>query len=241
MPLPKIDVPVFNIELPFTKTKLKFRPFTVKEEKVLLFAQQSKDLKDIADAIKQVVQNCLIDDIDVATLPTFEVEFLFLRIRAQSVDNVIKLKIRESEDSNEWFDADLDLLEVDLKIPEEYKDKIALNDDYSMKLKFPVYGDVEKMQDLDLADEPNDIAFELIGESIESVYSNDGDEVHIMSEYDRAERKEFMESLSSKNFADIQAFLSSVPSLEKEITYVNADGKELKRVLRGLSDFFTFA
>lgn len=243
MALPKIDTPVFNLTLPFSEKKLKYRPFTVKEEKILLFGQQSRDLSQIADSVKQVVQNCVMNDIDITDLPSFEVDYLFLKLRAISVNNVVTLKLRDEEDEK-YYEVQVDLDEVELKSNEEHSGSFRLNDIYSVKLKYPSFNNVESVtvsQEGDSNENIGQITFDLIGETIESVYNDDGSEVFFLKDYSKQERNEFLESLTSKNFQDIQSFLGAVPQLRHTITYEKDDGTVVERELRGLFDFFTFA
>lgn len=241
MGLPKIDVPVYNIVLPYSKTKLSYRPFTVKEEKILLFSQTEQDPKQIASSIKQVVQNCIMNDIDISNLPAFEVDYFFLKLRSASINNIVKMKIKD-DDSEEYVDVELDLEEVCLVSSQEVSDKIELNDQYNIKLKYPSFKDVEQtISFLGENSTQGDLTVSLIGESIESVYSKDGSEVYKFTDYTREERNEFLESLTTKNFKDIQEFLAAAPVLEYELEYVSSAGEQKSKTLRGLFDFFTFA
>lgn len=241
MGLPKIDVPVYTITLPFSKAKIKYRPFTVKEEKLLLFSQTEEDPKQIASSIKQVVQNCIMNDVDMTDLPAFEVDYLFLKLRAVSVNNVVKMKLKD-ENSDEYNDVELNLDEVELIVKEQVPDKIEINAQYNMKLRYPSFKNIESVVEiLGEGSSRGDFTIGLIGESIESIYSKDGEEVYKFSDYSKQERQEFLESLTSKNFQDIQKFLANAPVLEHTLEYFDRDGNPRTRVLRGLFDFFMFA
>ena len=247
MPLPKIDAPVFDLTLPVSGTKIKYRPFTVREEKILLIAQQQKDVAAISQSIKQVVQNCILNDVTIQHIPTFEVEYLFIRLRSTSINNVIKLNIQDpdfvptEEQSVFSAEVEINLDDVTVDLSREATDTVKLNDEYNIKLKYPTYDDFDKINDEELEKElVTDIAFDMIGNTIDSVYSNGGDEVFVFSDYTKTEKREFLESLSSKNFADIQKFLSAAPAVSYTISYINHAGEEKSRELRGLIDFFTF-
>ena len=247
MPLPKIDAPVFDLTLPVSGTKIKYRPFTVREEKILLIAQQQKDIAAISQSIKQVVQNCIINDILIQHIPTFEVEYLFIKLRSTSINNVIKLQIQDpdfiptEEKEMHSVDIEVNLDDVEIDLSREASDTIKLNDMYNVKLKYPTYDDFDKIDNDELEKEKaTDIAFDMIGNTIDSIYSNGGDEVFVFNDYSKAEKREFLESLSSKNFADIQKFLSAAPAVSYTISYTNHAGEEKSRELRGLIDFFTF-
>ena len=247
MPLPKIDAPVFDLTLPVSGTKIKYRPFTVREEKILLIEQQQKDVAAISQSIKQVVQNCILNDVTIQHIPTFEVEYLFIRLRSTSINNVIKLNIQDpdfvptEEQSVFSAEVEINLDDVTVDLSREATDTVKLNDEYNIKLKYPTYDDFDKINDEELEKElATDIAFDMIGNTIDSVYSNGGDEVFVFSDYTKTEKREFLESLSSKNFADIQKFLSAAPAVSYTISYINHAGEEKSRELRGLIDFFTF-
>jgi DNA-binding Lrp family transcriptional regulator len=244
MTLPKIDVPVFTLTLPYSEKKIQYRPFTVKEEKILLFGQQSRDPRQIALAVKQVVQNCIMSDHDITDLPSFEVDYLFLKLRSVSVNNVINVKIKDEGD-DQFYDAEVDLEQVNLVSEKTHPGKFSLNDTYMVKLRFPSFKNIEEVtkaqESLSEGSNAGQLTFDLVGETIESVYNEDGSEVFFLKDYDRAERVEFLESLSSKNFTEIQAFLSSIPQLRHTVTYEKEDGTKVDRELRGLFDFFMFA
>jgi hypothetical protein len=241
MALPKIDVPVFNLTLPFSEKKIKYRPFTVKEEKILLFGQQSKDLTHIAESVKQVVQNCVLNDVIITDLPSFEVDFLFLKLRSVSVQNIVSLKIKD-EDDEQYYDVEVDLEEVGLVSDNTHDGSFRLNDTYSVKLRYPSFNNVETIT-ASQQGETNlgKVTFDLIGETIESVYNDDGTDVYFLKDYTKEERDEFLESLTSKNFQDIQQFLGAAPQIRHTIEYTKEDGTVIERELKGLFDFFTFA
>lgn len=241
MGLPKIDVPVYSVALPYSKKTVKYRPFTVKEEKILLFSQTEEDPKQIAGSIKQVVQNCVMNDVDITDLPSFEVDYLFLKLRSASVNNVVKMKLKD-ENSDEYNDVELNLDDVELVTKGEVSDKIELNGEYNIKLRYPSFKNVEAVVELmGEGASRGDFTIGIIGECVESVYSKDGGEVYLLSDYTRDERNEFLESLTSKNLTDIQKFLSNAPVLEYELNYIDRNGDSKTRVLRGLFDFFMFA
>lgn len=241
MTLPKIDVPVFSLTLPYSEKKIKYRPFTVKEEKILLFGQQSRDPRQIALAVKQVVQNCIMSEHDIIDLPSFEVDYLFLKLRSVSVNNNVSLKVRDNEDE-QYYDVEVDLDTVELVSDVEHSGKFELNDTYTVRLRYPTFRSIEEVTAAQQTEaSAGQLTFDLVGETIESVFNDDGSEVFFLKDYSRDERAEFLESLSSKNFTEIQKFLSSIPQLRHTVTYTKEDGTTVDRELRGLFDFFTFA
>lgn len=249
MGLPKIDSPEFNVTLPVSKTKIKYRPFKVKEEKLMLIAQQTGETQAISNAIKGVIQNCILNNVDINTLPIFEVEWLFLKIRSTSINNIIDLNLRDvdydadhpEEDKPNMIPVSVDLEEVIIDQPEAVADIINLNDDYNVKLKYPNYDDLEGI-DLSKITKENsaEYAIDLLAQAIDSVFTPGGGEVFLLKDFSKEEVREFVESLTSKNFKDIQAFLQATPSISYTIEYENYKGEKKTRELRGLIDFFTF-
>lgn len=245
--LPKIDSPQFNIELPVSKKSVKVRPFTVKEEKILLFAQQEDQDKSVIDAIMQVVNNCVLDKTDITELSTFELEYLFVKIRAISVNQIITLNVRDEVASTEeepvWNKAEFDLDTIEIKFSsEQVEDKIELNDEYMIKLRYPTYKTISKFDAKTIKDRPaSSLAVELVGSVIESVYSKDGEEVFLLDDYSEEEREEFYGSLSTANFSKVQRFMGSAPYLYGKFSYEDSNGDVQEKELKGLSDFFMFA
>jgi hypothetical protein len=143
MSLPKLTAPIFTIEMPSNKKSVKFRPFTVKEEKLLLLASESEEPKFINDTITQVLNNCFIDDIDIGILATFDVEYLFIQLRAKSVNNIVKLRFKD--DNDKVITQDIDLEDVKVHFDPNHTNKIQLNDEVSMVMKYPSFNMIEKM------------------------------------------------------------------------------------------------
>lgn len=234
MPLPKIEYPIHNITIPSLKKKYKFRPFLVKEEKILLMAKESKSPQDILVAIKQVINNCCLDNLDLDNIALFDLEYLFLKLRAISVDNIVNISYRDKED-NKIYDFEVDLNEIEIKVPDDINFKVESNETSGLILKFPpakLYDDKEF-----LALE-KDHLFELIVRLVDKIYIND--EVFESSELEYQEISEHLDSLDLDTFDKIKEFLERVPRLEKELKYKNSLGKNKRIVLRSLNDFFTF-
>ena len=245
--LPKIDTPIFDIELPISKKTIKVRPFTVKEEKILLFAQQEDSDQSVIQSVLQVCNNCVVNDEDISKLATFEVEYLFVKLRALSVNNIIGLNIidekRSTEEEKVYIKTEINLDDVIIKTNDKkIVDKIRLDDTYQIKLRFPAYAQLDKI-DLVPNEEKKagDIAVSLVSSVVESVFNKDGSEVYILDDYSQEEKDEFLSSLSSKNFTQIQEFLSLQPILYLKFEYENEDGDKFERELRGLADFFMLA
>jgi hypothetical protein len=234
--LPKIEHPIYKIKVPSTDKTYPFRPFLVKEEKLLLMAKESNNTADILSAIRQIVNNCSLDDkFDIDKLALFDLEYIFLKLRSASVDNNVKVAYRDNED-NKLYSFEVDLEDVEVKFPKKKVDNVVkISDNAGIVLKYPpasLYGD------RDFLDNSKEHMFDLIVRCIDSIYSNE--EVFEAKNLERKEIEDFLESLDVKTFKVIQEFLSSTPKLHKEIVYENSAGKKRKIVLRSLNDFFTW-
>ena len=231
MALPKIDAPTFMLELPSTKETIKYRPFTVKEEKILLMASQSGEEDDIANAVEQILTNCIMNDIDMQTLAPYEIEYLFLNLRAKSVNNVIELKITDDEDNNEYeISINLD----DIKIKEQERTNIIeLSGNVSLIMKDPNYSTVKKFDKKTDDQKMNSILIECIDQILV------GDDVILMKDHTKKEQEEFINSLSSKNMRSIEDYFYLMPKLSHDISYTREDGTEVTKTLEGMQSFFT--
>ncbi len=234
MSLPKIDQPIYNIEVPSIKKNYPFRPFLVKEEKLILMAKEGKSETEILSAIKQIVNNCSLDPkFDVNKLALFDLEYIFLRLRAFSVDNNVKVSYKDNED-NKVYDFDVNLDDVKMVFPKETDNKIEITDKSGIIMKYPsaaLYDDKEFMA-LD-----KDYMFELILRCIDSIYYED--EVFSARDYKKKELSDFLENLDIKTFQKIQKFLLAVPHMEYKIKYKNEKDHDREIVLTSLNDFFT--
>jgi len=234
--LPKIEHPIYKIKVPSTDKTYPFRPFLVKEEKLLLMAKESNNTADILSAIRQIVNNCSLDDkFDIDKLALFDLEYIFLKLRSASVDNNVKVAYRDNED-NKLYSFEVDLEEVEVKFPKKKVDNVVkISENAGIVLKYPpasLYGD------RDFLDNSKEHMFDLIVRCIDSIYSNE--EVFEAKNLERKEIEDFLESLDVKTFKVIQEFLMSTPKLHKEIIYENSAGKKRKIVLKSLNDFFTW-
>ena len=233
MSLPKIEYPLFKIEIPSTKKKVTFRPFLVKEEKILLIAKASELDSDILIAIKQVVNNCVIDPIDVDKLSLFDLEFVFLQIRAQSVNNIVNVSYRDTEDE-QVYDFEIDLNEVTVKFPEKLDNKIEISGTSGIVMKYP---EASLYEDKDFLSSGDEAFYQLILRCIEKFY--DEESVYDAKQYSLKEIEEYVENLDIKTFDKIRDFILEQPRLSYEITYKNKLGNDRKIELTTLSDFFT--
>ena len=233
MTLPKIAHPIFQLKVPSTQKNVRFRPFLVREEKILLMAKTTEQEVDIYTAIKQVVNNCALDDFDVDKITLFDLEFLFLRLRAQSVNNIVNVTYKDFEDDRP-YEFEIDLNTVDVKFPEKIEKLIKLTDTSGIIMKYPeasLYEDKEFMQSGDEA------FYQLILRSIEKFY--DKDNVYDIKNYTPKEVSTFIDDLDIKTFDKIRDFMINQPALYYAIDYKNSLGNQRKIELTTLSDFFT--
>lgn len=234
MALPKINHPTFELTLPSNKQKVKFRPFLVKEEKILLMAMQGEDSEEILNSIKQVINNCILTDgVDIDKLATFDLEYLFIKIRAKSVNNMVKLTYRDLEDDKK-YDFEVNLDEVEVKFDSNHTNKIEINKSIGFFLSYPNAGISSRIKDVE---NETDLFFSILKNCIEKIY--DGENEYHTSSATEEELEEFMQNLDVKSFNKIQEFFSSMPKLYYEINYTNSLGNERTIKLSTLNDFFT--
>jgi len=235
MPLPKINTPMFDFVIPSSKKKIKIRPMLVKEEKILLMAKESGETGDILNAIKQVVNNCIIDsDIDIDKFPIFDLEYLFIKIRSISVSNTTKVSYRDNED-DKIYDFEVDLDKIQIVFPESIEKRIMISDDTGIALKYP---DASLYSDNIFINNSETEVFEMMAlNCIEKIFS--GDEIYSPKDYTKEELMEFLENMDINSFNKFRDFTNNLPKMEYVIKYNNALGNERKIVLSSLNDFFT--
>lgn len=231
MALPKISSPIFFIKIPSSGKELKFRPFLVKEEKILLMAQQGENT-DILLALKQIINNCCFDELNVDDLATFDLEYIFLKLRSRSVNNVIKLKYRDTEDDN-IYDFEVNLDDVEVKFEGQVDNKIQINEEVGMVLKYPNVKVTEKLANIE---DQTELLNKILIHCVDVIY--DKDNVYPTSESTEQELIEFLENLDTKTFKKIEEFFSSMPKLHHEIKYQNSLGHERTIKLNSMQDFF---
>lgn len=234
MGLPVIQHPAFTLNLPSTKQKIEFRPFLVKEEKILLIAQTSGDQGDIIRAVKQVVSNCILtESINVDDFTTYDLEYFFIKLRAKSVQNVIKLTYRDRDDE-QAYDVEVNLDEVEVKEDNIIEPKITINEKSGLLLRYPRVNIVDNAKEIDNG---VDFNFFILQSCIDKIY-NEG-VTHDPSEFSTEELKEFVDSLPVPVYQQIQKFIDAMPRIEHTVSYTNSNGKEVKITLRTLTDFFS--
>jgi hypothetical protein len=233
MPLPKIDQPLFEVIVPSTKKKILFRPFLVKEEKLLLISQQGGEDTEVIRAIKQILRLCVQDeDFDVDKLTTFDLEYLFLKLRAKSVNNIVKLSYRDNEDGKIYnFELDLDTIEI--AIPENVNSQIDVSENISMIMKYPSASITDKLQQFD--NEVDLMTFFIIN-CIDTILTED--EIFPAADYSTQDLEEFLDQLPVSSFEKIREFFEKMPKLYHKIDYTNSEGNDRSIELNNLKDFF---
>jgi len=234
MSLPKISYPINVIKIPSLNKGFKFRPFLVKEEKLLLIAKESDTPSDVLQAIKQVVNNCSVDDkFDVDSVAIFDLEYVFLKLRAMSVDNVVKVAYKDFED-DKVYEFSVDLNAVEVEFPKDVSNKIEVTKTSGVVLKYPA---ASLYDDKDFINSEKDYIFELIVRCIDKIY--DGENVYESKDYKLEQIREFLEDLDVKTFDKIREFLVNLPAMKHTIKYKNSLEHDREIVLSSLNDFFT--
>lgn len=239
MPLPKISTPTFELELPSTGKKIKYRPFLVREEKILIMALESEDLKQISDAVVQILSNCILTKtVKVESLSTFDIEYLFLNVRAKSVGETVEVNVTCPDDEETVVKMEIDIDEIKVQRVPEHSNIIKLDDKLSMKLKYPSLNQfVESNFEVSADTSDVDKSLSMISSCIEVVY--DEEESWAAQDCTKKELEEFIEQLNTKQFKEIENFFTTMPKLSHTIQVENPNtGVKSEVVLEGLASFF---
>jgi len=240
MPLPKIATPSYELELPSTGKTITYRPFLVKEEKLLVIALESEDTKQITNAIKAVIRACVLTKgIKVETLPTFDIEYLFLNIRGKSVGEDLDVKLICPDDNKTEVNVNINLDDIQVNKPEGHSNQIKLDNNLMMELKYPSLNEFIKNNF-----DPNEVgtnameqSFDLIGSCINKIYNED--EVWVAADCSKKEINEFLDSMNSNQFKEVEKFFETMPKLSHTVKVKNPKTKvESDVVLEGLASFF---
>lgn len=234
MALPKLSTPIYTITIPSTKKVIKFKQFTVAEQKSLLMAQQSEDQLVMVDTLKDVIRSCVIDNIDVDSLAIFDLEFILLQIRAKSVGEISELLIT-CPTCEHQTKVTFDLTKLRVMTPEGHTNKIPLSDDVGIVMKYPSVDIIKSIESLDREDV--EMLFDIILQCIDYIY--DGSVIHYAKEQSEEELGAFVNSLNTTQFKLIQSFFSTMPKLEQKIDFTcpKCDNHH-EQVLRGINNFF---
>jgi hypothetical protein len=238
MPLPKISTPTYELELPSTGETIQYRPFLVKEEKLLVIALESEDTKQITTAIKTVIKSCILTkNIKVESLPTFDIEYLFLNIRGKSVGEELEVNIICPDDGETQVPVKINLDDIKVQKNEEHSNRIKLDDSIMMEMKYPSLDQFIK-SNFDFSDKnAMDQSFELIASCIDKIFTEE--EVWTAADVTKKEMSDFLESMNSSQFKDIEKFFETMPKLSHTIKVTNPVTEvESEVVLEGLASFF---
>ena len=238
MPLPKIATPTYELELPSTGETIKYRPFLVKEEKLLVLALESEDTKQITNAIKAVLKSCIqTKGIKVETLPTFDIEYLFLNIRGKSVGEEIEVNVICPDDEETQVPVIINIDQIQIQVTDDHDNKIQLDDNLMMEMKYPSLEEFIK-NNFDFKETNQmDQSFALIASCIDKIYNEE--EVWATADFTKKEVNEFLEQMNSSQFKDIENFFETMPKLSHTINVINPKTKvKSDVVLEGLASFF---
>ena len=235
MPLPKISTPSYELVLPSSKKKIKFRPFLVKEEKILILAMESEDTQQIASAVKDVIKSCILTrGIKVDQLSTFDIEYLFLNIRGKAVGDISTISFEH--ECGEIIKLDIDLSKVKIVKNKKYSDLVKITDNIMIRLSPPGIDNVIGAGDKNQID----LVMEIIRDSIVEII--EGEDVFSAQDHTREELEEFLDSLNSGQFKKLQDYYESLPKMKQDIEYTcKKCGKTETETLEGLASFFASA
>ena len=238
MPLPKISTPTYELVLPSSNKKIKYRPFLVKEEKILILAMESQDTSTVANAVKDVLTSCILSrGIKVQKLSTFDIEYLFLNIRGKSVGESIEVMVTCPDDGKTQVPTSINIDEIKVKIDEKHNKDIKLDDNYSLRMRYPSLDEFVKNNFSTPSDVSVDDTFDLIASCVDQVYSEE--ESWAAADCTKKELTQFVESLNSNQFKEIETFFETMPKLTHTVKVMNPNTKkENEVVLEGLQNFF---
>ena len=240
MPLPTIDTPTYELKLPSSSKKIKYRPFLVREEKILILALESKSESEITNAVTDVLKKCILTKgVDVDSLPTFDIEYIFLNIRAKSIGEDIKMTVTCPDDGLTEVPVTVYVDEIKVVKPKDHKIDIVLDDNMTLRMKYPSISQFIE-NNFEVEDDPEtvvDKTFKVVADCIDTVYTKE--DAWDGKDYSPDERMQFVEQLNSKQYKEVEKFFSTMPKLSHTIDVVNPNTKEKGSVvLEGLSDFF---
>ena len=240
MPLPKINTPTYELELPSSGKKIKYRPFLVREEKILVIAMESEDMKQITDAVIDILNSCILTrGVKVDQLSTFDIEYLFLNVRSKSVGETVEVNVTCPDDGETQVQMEINVDDIKMVKNKKHKNIIKLDDTLSLKLRYPSMNQfVENNFETSESTSEIDRSLDMIITCVDTVF--DEEESWSASDCTKKELREFIEQLNSKQFKDIEAFFTTMPKLSHTIKVKNPNtGVESEVVLEGLASFFS--
>ena len=236
MALPKLNTPTYELEMPSTDEKVKYRPFLVKEEKILMMALETKDNAQIINAVKDIVTECTFNKVNIESIPMFDTEYIFLQIRSKSVGEVSKIKILCPDDKKTYANVEIDLNEVAVQVDDEHTNKIELTDSMGLIMTYP---NINSFTESGIQEINASNMLDVISACILQIYEDNGEKVYEAKDQTKKELIEFIESMNTEQFIKVQKFFDTMPKLKHTIKVKNPKTKKTSDVtLSGLSDFF---
>ena len=236
MALPQVALPTYELEIPSNSKKIKYRPFVVKEEKILLLALETNDEKQIENAVRSLLKGCIQSRVNIDDLPIFDLEYIFLNIRAVSVGEVVEMLLTCQDDGETQIRYNLNLTDVKVNMPEGHSNKIMLSDTMGIIMKYPSFEEFVKVSIIGQSPTADNV-IEIMANCIDQIF--DGEDVYDSSTTSKKEFSAFVEGLTNKQFEDVRAFFENSPTLEHTIKAKNPNtGVENTFVIQGLANFF---
>ena len=241
--LPKLDVPIHELKLVSTGKTIRFRPFLVKEQKLFLMASESDESKEVVNVIRQVLKNCVLDEIDIDQLPTFDLEYLFLNLRARSVEEVVELRYKcnnttktetgEDKKCDGKVDFKINLLELEPKKEENHINKVQITENLGVCLKYPTFDMIQRYENLD----ENEVMSKVLADCIDFVY--DKEQIYYAKDSTREELEEFIDSMQQKDLEKIKQFFDTMPEVKKDVHFKCPKCEyEEDITIKGMQSFF---
>ena len=236
MALPKLTTPTYELEIPSTDEKISYRPFLVKEEKILLMAMESGKNEDIVNAVKQIVSECTFNKLKLGTMPMFDVEYIFLNIRAKSIGEISKLKLLCPDDNKTYVNVEVNLEDVQVQVGDDHTNKIELTDNMGMIMTYPT---IDSFAESGIQQINADNMIDIIGSCILQIYEDNGEKVYEAKDQTKKELSEFIEQMNTSQFKQVQKFFDTMPKLKHAVKVKNPKTKKMNEItLQGLNDFF---
>ena len=236
MSLPKINTPEYRLTIPSTDEEIRYRPFLVKEEKLLLIAQETGTDKATYEAIRNIITSCCLDPVDIDKLPLFDMEYIFLNVRAKSVGESVKLKVKCPDDEETEVEVEIDLTNINVEMSDDHDARIQLTDNIGVLMSYPNFSTVSKAQKVVEGKETEQL-FEMIADCMFQVW--EGEETYDAMDYSAKEKTQFLESLDHKQFEKLQNFFETMPTLKHDVEVTNPQTNVTSTVtLSGINAFF---
>jgi hypothetical protein len=236
MALPKLTTPVYELTIPSTDEKIKYRPFLVKEEKILLIAMESGKSEDVVEAVKSIVEECTFNKLTLGSMPMFDVEYIFLQIRAKSVGEISEVRMLCPDDNETYTEIEVNLSEVEVQVDKGHSPKVELTDEMGILMKYPT---IDSFVTTGITEVNATNMLDIITTCIDKIHDKKGEEVYDAKDQTREELIEFVEQLNTTQFKDVQKFFDTMPKLKHVVSVKNPKtGVESKVLLQGLADFF---